>query len=178
VTFDLGELRSISSLAMGVLVGVRRAAVRTGARVRLARELQPKVREALERARLMDLFEVVPVASVAPRPRAPYPKVADVQRAHGVTWAELVEREPAVEDLLWQARSAGASCRSVAAVERAFAPLRSDLTELIGFMGKHHRHPLLGSVGAYEVAYWKLYDALANLLPSGPTTSSDSVTIA
>jgi hypothetical protein len=36
VTLDLSELRSISSLAMGVLVAYRRGVVRRGGRVRLA----------------------------------------------------------------------------------------------------------------------------------------------
>jgi anti-anti-sigma factor len=57
VTLDLSELRSISSLAMGVLVAYRRGVVRTGGRVRLAEELQRGVREALARAELLDLFE-------------------------------------------------------------------------------------------------------------------------
>jgi hypothetical protein len=37
--------------------------------------------------------------------------------------------------------------------------------ELVGFMAGQSRHPILGSVGAYEVAYWRLYDAVAGLLP-------------
>src|SRR5262245_51635280 len=46
VTLDLSELHSISSLAMGVLVGFRRGVVRMGGRVRLADGLQRAVREA------------------------------------------------------------------------------------------------------------------------------------
>jgi anti-anti-sigma factor len=57
VTLDLTELRSISSLAMGALTAYRRGVVRTGGRVRLARELQPAVHEALARAELLSLFE-------------------------------------------------------------------------------------------------------------------------
>ena len=57
VTLDLSELRSISCLALGVLVAYRRGVVRTGGRVRLAEELQPAVHEALARAELLDLFE-------------------------------------------------------------------------------------------------------------------------
>jgi anti-anti-sigma factor len=60
VTLDLNELRSISSLAMGVLAGFRRGVARAGGRVRLAEGLQPEVREALARAELLDLFEPVP----------------------------------------------------------------------------------------------------------------------
>jgi anti-anti-sigma factor len=52
-------------------------------------------------------------------------------------------------------------------VQREFAPLRNALTELVGFSSRHSRHPLLGSVGAYEVAYWRLHDAVSGLLPVG-----------
>jgi anti-anti-sigma factor len=69
VTLDLSELRSISSLAMGVLVAYRRGVVRTGGRVRLAEELQPAVREALTRAELLDLFE--PPGSAGPARNRP-----------------------------------------------------------------------------------------------------------
>jgi anti-anti-sigma regulatory factor len=57
VTLDLSELRSLSSLAMGVLVAYRHGVVRSGRRVRLAEELQPAVKEALIRAKVLDLFE-------------------------------------------------------------------------------------------------------------------------
>jgi len=57
VILDLSELRSISSLAMGVLVTYRRGVVRAGGRVHLAGGLQPAVNEALARAELLDLFE-------------------------------------------------------------------------------------------------------------------------
>ena len=57
VILDLSELRSISSLAMGVLVTYRRGVVRAGGRVHLAGGLQPAVHEALARAELLDLFE-------------------------------------------------------------------------------------------------------------------------
>jgi anti-anti-sigma factor len=68
VTLDLSELRSISCLAMGVLVAYRRGVVRTGGRVRLAEGLQPAVKEALARAGLFDLFEATPDAWAAPGP--------------------------------------------------------------------------------------------------------------
>jgi hypothetical protein len=53
-------------------------------------------------------------------------------------------------------------------VDRAFAPIRNTLAELVGFAGKNRRHPVLGGPGAYEVAFWKLYDAVAGLLPGRP----------
>jgi hypothetical protein len=94
-----------------------------------------------------------------------YPNVNDVQRTFGVSWGQLVEVEPQLEALLGRVRLAGARCRTFADVDRVFGPLRNELARLIGFAGKHHRHPILGSSGAFEVAYWKLYDAVAGLLP-------------
>jgi anti-anti-sigma factor len=174
VTIDLSELEFISSLAMGVLLAFRRGVVRTGGRVCLAPELRPMVREALNRAELLSLFEVGRGAEpdAAPVPcvtgvRKRYLSVSDVQGTFGVTWGELVEAEPQVESLLWRAREGGARCRTFADVERGFGPLRNELAGLFGFAGKHRRHPVLGSVGAYQVAYWKLYDAMAALVPAG-----------
>jgi anti-anti-sigma factor len=57
VTLDLSELRSISCLAMAILAAYRRGVFRAGGRVRLTKELQPAVQEALARAELLDLFE-------------------------------------------------------------------------------------------------------------------------
>jgi anti-anti-sigma factor len=165
VTFDLGGLEFISSLAMGVLVSYRRAAARAGTEVCLAPDLHPAVREALDRAELLSLFDAGRLPGPGGRDR--YPKADDVERTHGVGWGELVGLEPQLEALLLRARLAGASCRTFAGAGRAFGPVRNELAGLIGFAGKHHRHPLLGSVGAYEVAYWKLYDAVAGLLPAG-----------
>jgi hypothetical protein len=172
VTFDLSKLRSLSTLAMGVLMTYRRAAVRTGARVGLAPDLHPAVREALNRAELLCLFEVIGDrtsdggrAPVADGRWKRYPSVAEVQRTHGVTWDELVELEPRLKTLLWWARMAAADCRTLADVPRIFSPVRDELAGLLGFAGKHHRHPILGNTGAYAVAYWKLYDAVAGLLP-------------
>jgi anti-anti-sigma factor len=180
VTFDLGELQFISSLAMGVLVTYRRAAVRTGTRVCLLADLRPAVREALDRAELPGLFEITQRAGPGPEgSQKRYPKVCDVQRTFGITWADLVEREPQLESLVWRARQTGAACRTSTDVERVFGPVRSELGELIGFAGKHQGHALLGSVGAYQVAYWKLYDAVAGLLPApGPCRQEPAVACA
>jgi hypothetical protein len=93
------------------------------------------------------------------------PKVQDLERAHGVTWGELAGLEPRLLELLWQARAAGAGCRSGEEVRQVFAPFRNAVADLVGLRGRHSRHPVLGSVGAYEVAYWRLQDAIAGLLP-------------
>ena len=96
------------------------------------------------------------------------PNIRDVERAFGVTWGELVGLEPRLNEVLWQARAAGAGCRCREDIHRVFAPLRDALTELVGFMGRHRDHPVLGSVGAYEVAYWRLHDAVAQPLILAP----------
>jgi anti-anti-sigma factor len=64
ITLDLSELRSISSLAMGVLVSYRRGVVRRGGRVRLVHTLRSDVKEALTRADLLDLFETTVAVDV------------------------------------------------------------------------------------------------------------------
>ena len=56
VTLDLSELRFLCSLAMGVLVAFRRGVARWGGRVRLRPVFCAEVREALERAGLLELF--------------------------------------------------------------------------------------------------------------------------
>jgi anti-anti-sigma factor len=65
-TLDLSELRCISCLALGVLVGCCRSVVRSGGRVRLARVPQPGVSESLGWAELFDLFETSAEAGPAP----------------------------------------------------------------------------------------------------------------
>jgi anti-anti-sigma factor len=66
VTLDLSELRSISCLALGVLVAYCRSVVRSSGRVRLAGVLQPGVSESLGRAELFDLFETSAEAGPTP----------------------------------------------------------------------------------------------------------------
>jgi hypothetical protein len=99
----------------------------------------------------------------------PYPNYRDLERCHGITWHDLVDLEPALAELLWQAREACVLCHSWSDVEGVFAPVRAALTQLVGFARKKRWHPVLGGVGAFEVAYWKLYDAVAGLLavPAG-----------
>ena len=95
----------------------------------------------------------------------PYPNFRELERLTGVTWHDLAALEPRPGELLWRARQAGVGCRCWSDVERVFRRVRNELAELIGFTGKHQRHPVLGSTGAYQVAYRKLYDAVAGLLP-------------
>jgi hypothetical protein len=67
--------------------------------------------------------------------------------------------------LLWEARQAGVTCRRWSDVSRVFAPIQNSLAGLVGFARKGRWHPVLVSVGAYQVAYWTLYAAVAGLLP-------------
>jgi hypothetical protein len=82
-----------------------------------------------------------------------------------VTWGQLTELEPQLNELLWKAREGGARCRCREDVTRVFVPFRYALADLVGFLGVNRDHPVLGSVGAYDVAYWRLHDAVAGLLP-------------
>jgi hypothetical protein len=82
-----------------------------------------------------------------------------------VTWRDLLELEPRLAELLDEARQATHTCRRWLDVGLAFAPIRVSLGDLVGFTGKHRGHPVLGSTGAYAVAYWKLYRVVAALLP-------------
>jgi hypothetical protein len=93
-----------------------------------------------------------------------FPHFRDLERTYGVTWHELVEREPRLAELLWGARQASVTCRRWSDVDRTFSPLRNFLAELVGFSSSRRSHPILGSVQAYEVAYWRLYEATAGLL--------------
>jgi anti-anti-sigma factor len=94
------------------------------------------------------------------------PDTNAIERLHGVTYSHLVDLEPRLEPLLWEARKVGAACLCQDDVQRAFNPIRNRLTDLIGFAGQRHRHRLLGSTGAYEVAYWKLFHGIADQVPS------------
>jgi anti-anti-sigma factor len=179
VTLDLSRLSHLSSLAMGALAAFRRGIVRAGGRVRLAAGVQERVRESLERTGVIALFDpaddrAAPGAAVersAPqrdedREAAPrFPKVHELEQRHGLTWGELAGMEPRLAELLWQARAAGARCRGWEDVPQTFAPFRNAVAALVGFQGRHRGHPVLGSVGAYEVAYWRLHEAVAGLLP-------------
>jgi hypothetical protein len=94
-----------------------------------------------------------------------YPIYRDLERLSGITWRALAELEPKLGELLWAARQAGITCRCWADVDRAFAAILNALPEMVGLTGKNYRHPVLGQLPAYYVAYWRLYDAVAGLLP-------------
>jgi anti-anti-sigma regulatory factor len=66
VTIDLSELRSISSLALGVLGAYQQCVARSGGQVRLAGMLSPAVKDPLARATPFDLFEASMDAGPAP----------------------------------------------------------------------------------------------------------------
>ena len=105
----------------------------------------------------------------------PYPDFRDMERLSGITWGDLTALEPPLEELLWAARAASATCRRWSDVDRVFAPIRNTLTELVGFAGRNHRHPVLGGPDAYQVAYWKLFDAVAGLLPVRAAGAEESL---
>jgi hypothetical protein len=91
------------------------------------------------------------------------PTVDELECAHGITFFQLVDCDRRLESLLWEARQVGAGCRSKADVQQAFFTVRNKLCELVGFSSRNRHHRLLGSVEAYEVVYWKLFHAVAEL---------------
>ena len=96
----------------------------------------------------------------------PYRNFRHLEKLFGVAWRDLVALEPMLEELLGTARQTSAIRRRWADVDQSFAPIRNTLAGLVGFTGKHHGHPVLGSTKAYEIAYWKLYDAMIGSLPA------------
>jgi hypothetical protein len=96
-----------------------------------------------------------------------YPSFRDLEGIYGITWRDLAELEPRLGELLWAARQAGVSCRRWSDADRLFAPIRIALAGLIGTGSKYCGDGALGSAGAYQVAYWKLYDIVAGRLPGG-----------
>jgi hypothetical protein len=76
----------------------------------------------------------------------------------------LADLGPGVQQLLWRVLEEGAGCRSRSDVDRVFGPLRNDLAGLLGLSGRPSQQPVPGSLGAYEVAYRKLHEAVAGLL--------------
>jgi anti-anti-sigma factor len=91
VTLDLSELRTISTLAMGILVTYRRAATRAGARVYLAPSLRPAVHEALYRTELLGLFEADGLDRLLPGRPASAEKAPEDQRLAKVVEPALPE---------------------------------------------------------------------------------------
>ena len=87
--------------------------------------------------------------------------VKDMERIHGILWSELVVLEPELESLLSFARKVGSGCRNWHDVEKGWGPFKNDIAGLVGFFGKNRCHPILGTVGAYDVVYWKLHNAVA-----------------
>lgn len=96
----------------------------------------------------------------------PYRNFRHLEKLFGVTWRDLVALEPALEELLGTARETSDICRRPADVDWFFVSMGNELAGLVGLTGKNHGHPVLGSAKAYEIAYWKLYDAVAELLPA------------
>jgi hypothetical protein len=90
--------------------------------------------------------------------------LADLERIHGVTWQDLAEQEPRLWRLLWRARQLGATCRSRWDTDCVFRTRRNEVADLVGFLGANRDHPMLGSVGAYEVVCRRVYDAVASLV--------------
>ena len=64
VLVDLSELTFLSSIGMSLLVNLRRTALKSAGTVKLA-GLQPRIRDAMAHARLLELFEIFPDITAA-----------------------------------------------------------------------------------------------------------------
>src|SRR5262249_18357351 len=96
-------------------------------------------------------------------------KVQDLEQAHGVTWGQLAGMGPGLLGLWGRAGGAGSGCGGGEEVGGVSAPFRGAVAELVGFRGLYSGCPVLGSVGAYLVVYWRLREAVSGLLPRPAT---------
>ena len=64
VLVDLTELTFLSSIGMSLLVNLRRTALKSNGVVKLA-GLQPRIRDSMAHARLLELFEIFPDMAAA-----------------------------------------------------------------------------------------------------------------
>jgi hypothetical protein len=103
----------------------------------------------------------------------PYPNFRILERLSGITWADLTALEPRLVELLGTAKQASTTCRGWSDLDRTFAPIRDALAELVGFAGCNHWHPVLGGSRGHAVAYWKLYEVVARLLPVARATEPE-----
>jgi len=87
--------------------------------------------------------------------------VREMEKIHSITFKQLAAEERELDRLLSIAQMVGNACRSWHDVERGFNQFKNDILKLVGFCGKHSGHPVLGTVGAYDVVYWKLHNAVA-----------------
>jgi hypothetical protein len=87
--------------------------------------------------------------------------VKDVERIHGIAWGDLVALEPELDRLLDIASKVGDACRNWWDVERGWGQFKNEIAGLVGYFGNHRNHPVLGTVAAYDVTYWKLHNAVA-----------------
>jgi hypothetical protein len=91
--------------------------------------------------------------------------VKDMERIHKITWDQLAELEPELDKLLADARSVGKCCRTWREIEKGWTRFKNPIHTLIGLFGKHRGHPILGTVAAYDVTYWKCHNAVARDRP-------------
>ena len=70
IIVDAAELTFISSIGMSLLINLRRTALKSGGAIKLA-ALQPRVRDAMAHAHLLELFQIFPDLPSALAPAAP-----------------------------------------------------------------------------------------------------------
>jgi hypothetical protein len=88
------------------------------------------------------------------------------------TWTDLVAEEPRLAALLEEARGYRKTAKPTFCANAVWygygsrgEPLKDSVSRLVGWERKEH--PLLGTEGAYDVAYETIYEALPNCRHEG-----------
>jgi hypothetical protein len=84
----------------------------------------------------------------------------DMETMHKLTWERLVEMEPRLEALLFDAKASRPRRKRGFNYELAWCEFKLPVAKLVGWHRRDDCDPLLKSQAAYDVAYWKLYHAL------------------
>jgi anti-anti-sigma factor len=89
-----------------------------------------------------------------------------MERTYSLRFTTLIDLEPRLQSLLWDARQAGARCRNSSDFKLAISFVQNRLAGVVGFSSANCNHRILGSVGAYQVVYWKLLRTVAECVPA------------
>jgi hypothetical protein len=85
-----------------------------------------------------------------------------IEKMHKLTWEQLVELEPRLDDLLFQAELTRPEPDEAEDFnyEGAWGRFKQPIANLVGYFRRDNCDPQLKTNAAYDVAYWKLWHAL------------------
>lgn len=84
----------------------------------------------------------------------------DIERMHDLNWENLADLEPRLNGLLVDAVTSRPRRKRGFNYELAWARFKQPIANLVGFHRRDECDPLLKTVAAYDVVYWKIYHAL------------------